>query len=103
MLQTSFVLFLATMKAHLNAPVARTLLNLLDEDKRGAHSVIFDLLSVSLWTKGAKAVHMVHVQGVAPKDDAVEMHEVGMLLDLFCRVIYPCGYTIFFATLFSGG
>ena len=42
-------------------------------------------------------------QSLAVKRAQKKWRKVSRWVDLFCRVIYPCGYTIFFATLFSGG
>eukprot|EP01052_Picozoa_sp_SAG31_P050067 SAG31_NODE_11262_length_1048_cov_1.878820_2_plen_168_part_00 len=102
MLETSFVLFLSNMNTKIRIPIVRMLVDLLGEDGRGLHSVPADLLSISIFTKGAKAIYMVHFQNIKPKDDGkATLEELGMVLDMVMRVAYPCSYTIFVATLFG--
>eukprot|EP01046_Picozoa_sp_COSAG06_P018142 COSAG06_NODE_1252_length_10105_cov_94.930342_5_plen_57_part_00 len=45
----------------------RVLMDLLNEEGRGLHSVPADLLSISIFSKGAKAIYMVYVQGYERK------------------------------------
>jgi hypothetical protein len=63
MLETSFVLFLSSLKTKVKVPTVRVLMDLLNEEGRGLHSVPADLLSISIFSKGAKAIYMVYVQG----------------------------------------
>ena len=97
MLETCFVLFLATQKATMHAPSTKKLIDLLKEEERGPSSVLMDLFSVSLFTKGLKALSTT----TTPDDPRVTMAEIGMILDLLARVIYPVSYTIFFFAVFT--
>jgi len=39
---------------------------------------------------------------IEPEDDGkATMEELGMMIDMVLRVIYPCSYTIFVATVFG--
>ena len=67
MLETSFVLFLSSLKTKVKVPTVRVLMDLLNEEGRGLHSVPADLLSISIFSKGAKAIYMVYVQGYERK------------------------------------
>ena len=94
--------FLSSLKSKIKAPVVRTLTDLLDEDGRGIHSVPADLLSISIFTKGFKAFYMVFVEKLKAKDDGkVTLEELGAVLDMILRVVYPVSYTMFVATIFG--
>jgi hypothetical protein len=102
MLETSFVLFLSSLKSKIKVPVVRTLTDLLDADGRGIRSVPADLLSISIFTKGFKAFYMVYVEKLEARDDGkVTLEELGAVLDMILRVVYPVSYTIFVATIFG--
>ena len=88
MLVTSFVLFLASSKAIMRSRYLRVLTDLLREEKRGVTSIVVDLVSLSLWTKGAKAV-LITQKSAKDADDRVTMGDLGDIVDLFCRVLYP--------------
>ena len=153
MLESSFVLFLATLtQTKTSSPFLRALMDLLEEEERGLHSVVLDVLSISLFTKGAQALffqrnsegreaaeegqeeqqgqagqatagsepittdgeesnmetHAKDIKGLLtrlvekekPQGAQVTMEECGLFLDMMCRVLYPCSYTIFIATVF---
>jgi hypothetical protein len=51
------------LKTKVKVPTVRVLMDLLNEEGRGLHSVPADLLSISIFSKGAKAIYMVYVQG----------------------------------------
>eukprot|EP01048_Picozoa_sp_COSAG05_P004247 COSAG05_NODE_222_length_13641_cov_73.452001_5_plen_577_part_00 len=100
MVATTFVLFLSTLKATVPSPILRTFLDLVHEDKDNHASVILDFFSVSLLTKGSKAVYMV-VNKVLPVKDTVSMAEIGEVVDLLARIVYPCSYTWIIAATFN--
>jgi hypothetical protein len=101
MLETSFVLFVSKQKAYVHAPAMRTMMDMLNNEERGVHSVFLDIFSLSLWSKGFKSLYLVYARGVKPEDERVTMLEMGNVLDMFCRVIYPAAYTVFIATVFT--
>ena len=41
------------------------------------------------------------LEAAVREKDKVTMQECGLVLDMVCRVIYPCSYTIFIATIFA--
>jgi hypothetical protein len=44
----------------------------------------------------------IYALRIEPEDDGkATMEELGMMIDMVLRVIYPCSYTIFVATVFG--
>eukprot|EP01043_Picozoa_sp_COSAG02_P039985 COSAG02_NODE_3199_length_7185_cov_9.666949_5_plen_204_part_00 len=100
MLETSLSLYLAKTPEKVHAPVLRTTLNLLQDEKRGLHSVCLDIIAFSLVSKGWKAFRNVHLKHIVPDDALVSTCEIGILMDVLCRILYPTAYSVFIASVF---
>ena len=100
MIVTTFVLFLSTVRATVPSVFLRTFIDLIHEDKDNHASVVLDFLSVSLVTKGVKAMYLI-AKGVIPATTLVTMTELGEVIDLVARLVYPCSYTWMITSTFS--
>ncbi len=51
-------------------------------------------------SKGWKAFRNVHLKHIVPDDALVSTCEIGILMDVICRILYPTAYSVFIASVF---
>ncbi len=89
MIESSFVLYMSDSTNKLRIPVLKTLLELQVEEQRGVRSGVGKLYVNKLFTEGVMAIYIVYCKKIVPVDPTVTMGELGLVLDMFVRVVYP--------------